>query len=1721
MITLGSRDARKGLDLGFGSGGGGGEMEETELEEGEACSYPNNEDYDSSIDPDVALSYIDEKLQNVLGHFQKDFEGGVSAENLGAKFGGYGSFLPTYQRSPAWPHPKTPPKVHNYNMTRSPHNILVEGGQGTTRVPSTAPESVGLQPSSTSSSWLPGAKAPSMNDSVNQEVCVPATHTEAFTSKYEFVNKKPTDMSDQKPLKVRIKVGADSLSTRKNAAIYSGLGLDVSPSSSLDDSPSESEGISGEPQDVPFESPTSILQIMTSFPVLLSPLPDDVIHLTEKETREQDSISVFVPKDDAESSGMLVHDSNFVKNERKVSGGKKMMMEKNNLEFRVGNNEDAHQEIRDQSKKGPNIDALTCEELVSETLKLPILSNSHTTVNDPIKGMGRPFDILREAKKGVVREKAFSDEAQKTQVEPTFMEEVRFVEKAKSGTGGKAQDKDTSFSDDPVCTVKDKQHEGEKTCETVMDESNVSKGRRVPNAEVTEAPKKSYQKATSCEQDNMTLPVVKEHSFPGRKKKLKGSHIHGTVAEEVQSESLKLGSSMVSKTKKSCDVDSYISKNDTGNVKVQKDHGKARDRYRDFFGELEEEGDRMESSEMPYEDNVKDSEVIEKSTSALNGELRERSSGKKLDKPSTSHLYPKTATNVAGCTGNGSVADADNGKGVPITMAPVMVEDKWVQCDKCQRWRLLPLGTNTDDWPEKWLCSMLYWLPKMNRCSVSEDETTKALIALYQAPAPESQINLQSITGSVITEGSLSTVQHPDQYLQNYSLHPMASGKKKLGKEASNSTYKDGSMQLSHSSKKNLQLSLKSRSLYDVNGSPLLSDPDVQQLKKSSDLAREKHKSKQKVLDIHSDRGDTKNLKVKNRRDPDQVCSGAAKKSKAEGVKFTDGDWTMDQGAAARNTSHRSSRSLPTTSAGKDWPKYKDHSSTKDSIYDAKDKLQLSVKNAKDKGRKSLDGFLDKDKTDVRDSGKKRPLKEYQVTQTNLGSLHSTGYLLHESRDSVKEEFSENEGRKEKKARLSKSDGKESSKSKGSGRTDKKSSHTKNQKPWQDVGSSLSQRSLDGNNCLKRDLESVQASVTATSSSSKVSGSHRTKASFQEVKGSPVESVSSSPMRISNPDKFTVSKRELIGKDDSHDARLYAIGSPRRCSDDEDDGGSDRSGTAKKDKSFAMTHHRSHESSMLDIEDRENDHISDTKPNAKFLPSPVMKTIHFTDHVVDNVGQNTICPSKPQVLDQCRSEERLDDSKSYANGSHPRKSAKGSSSRLKDKDRSFKSEYKVKNSSSLNQLQDRSPSFEAKHGDGKTKLQENLGVKSDGTENKNVGKKKDSEWKLSNESSKRERLSGEGYNCQDATAVLVGKHDSKSISQNLLLDCDDERSSKRESTDQGQKVFDREKPLPLPPAGGAQNETFGRCPRPASGSLKGNGVEEGDASKVDDTTKLLKRQIRKTDHQNGTQDVSSRNPTPNGHRSKDLDAPSPARRDSSSHAANNDLKEAKDLKHLADRLKHSGSTLESIGLYFEASLKFLRGASLLESINSENAQSKHIYSSTANLCEFCAREYEKLKDMAAAALAYKCMEVAYMRVIYSSHTNASRDRQELQKALQMIPPGESPSSSASDVDNVNNCTIVDKVALRKGVSSPHVAGMHIAPRNRPHFEQLLSFAQDINLAMEASRKSQIAFAAANASSVETKHTEGIRSIKRALDFSFQDVEGLLRLVRLAMEAINR
>lgn len=63
--------------------------------------------------------------------------------------------------------------------------------------------------------------------------------------------------------------------------------------------------------------------------------------------------------------------------------------------------------------------------------------------------------------------------------------------------------------------------------------------------------------------------------------------------------------------------------------------------------------------------------------------------------------------------------------------------------------------------------------------------------------------------------------------------------------------------------------------------------------------------------------------------------------------------------------------------------------------------------------------------------------------------------------------------------------------------------------------------------------------------------------------------------------------------------------------------------------------------------------------------------------------------------------------------------------------------------------------------------------------------------------------------------------------------------------------------------------------------------------------------------------------------------------------------------------------------------------------------------------------------------------------------------------------------------------------------------------------------QDAEAAMEAFRKSHNAISATNVNMEEEQLRDCVSSVKRVLDFSFQDVEELVRLVRISMEAISR
>ncbi|GKB96525.1 hypothetical protein Tco_0982662 [Tanacetum coccineum] len=214
----------------------------------------------------------------------------------------------------------------------------------------------------------------------------------------------------------------------------------------------------------------------------------------------------------------------------------------------------------------------------------------------------------------------------------------------------------------------------------------------------------------------------------------------------------------------------------------------------------------------------------------------------------------------------------------------------------------------------------------------------------------------------------------------------------------------------------------------------------------------------------------------------------------------------------------------------------------------------------------------------------------------------------------------------------------------------------------------------------------------------------------------------------------------------------------------------------------------------------------------------------------------------------------------------------------------------------------------------------------------------------------------------------------------------------------------------------------------------------------------------------------------------------------------------------------SGFDYECNDAYFDSALKFLHAASLLEAYYNDFSKLKgmvdplSVYSTTAKLSKICAEEYEKRKEMAAAALAYKCMDVAYMRVVYCKSFVTKQD-------MQMVTQGESPSSSAFVVDNLNNqATIIDKTMLSKNIT--HL-GNQVVARSQANFTRLLDFTGDVSLAMEASLNTQNDYEAASTTLEESQNKEMTISVKRVVDFSFQDVKELVTLVQNAREAINR
>lgn len=142
--------------------------------------------------------------------------------------------------------------------------VVIQAPSHHSNAPLNMPPSMRLGTASHNAPPFHDLRAPLVDDSAKKDTRISSNaEIEKFTLKDDCAIKSEK-ITDQRALKLRIKVKSDILG-KKNAAIYSGLGLDNSPSSSMGNSPEESEVMPPISKENPEESPTSIVRVEDLF----------------------------------------------------------------------------------------------------------------------------------------------------------------------------------------------------------------------------------------------------------------------------------------------------------------------------------------------------------------------------------------------------------------------------------------------------------------------------------------------------------------------------------------------------------------------------------------------------------------------------------------------------------------------------------------------------------------------------------------------------------------------------------------------------------------------------------------------------------------------------------------------------------------------------------------------------------------------------------------------------------------------------------------------------------------------------------------------------------------------------------------------------------------------------------------------------------------------------------------------------------------------------------------------------------------------------------------------------------------------------------------------------------------------------------------------------------------------------------------------------------------
>ncbi|CAN1187228.1 Cysteine-tryptophan domain-containing zinc finger protein 7 [Linum perenne] len=977
-----------------------------ELEEGEAFSFDDDDHNSKPIDIDTDLSYIDDKLQYVLGHFQKDFEGGVSADNLGKMFGGYGSFLLSDECSSTvssiWPEENISQKISR--SPKSPNNLCLNGGSWMCKVAPGVAQSRHEDTPCGATAFRNPAMA-SEKVSVKPDPCLPSTQLARRINSRDENPNQSCNIYTQRPLKLRIKVGSVNM-VQKNAAIYSGLGLDDSPSLSSGNSIEKSSDMLPQTTEVDV-SPTGILQIMTSFPVpgsdLISPLHDSLLCICKREKVSSDAKPVILLK------------------------GKK--------EAKTGN---------------ACADELRNRLLLSATLKEDSM------------------ELISAQSSGRIQKRNAQSCSNEKSSKHTVSNKEMFVEQRKT-VGGK------------YCKIS----EPSKDCYAVCNGGD-------PNLEVGVS-LKSSQQAIGKKFRNKECETVKPG---GRKTKLvKGKNLQQNENDRNTSsltvkERLDVVSGIVSKHTVNISHDVFRSKSNIHKLTPIKKMTETRE------GPRADVDPKVETTK-PSCYRLKDSSI--NTVEMKHSEKLEEKFGVKTVDNLQAPIHRKKHLQIPRLSVEAAAYMNPQDNMLTELLPPVSVA-AWVQCDICEKWRLLPSGIKPEDLPEKWMCHMLTWLPGMNSCNISEDETTKAFDALYGS------ISLQS-RGAGAASKLHFAVDQCDRRDHKTLDSPVMSlpGKGKHGLNGTKAGRNCRLVEKSKFSKSTLLDSVKSRSLNDM------SQPD-------SELSSVTGCSSVQM-------SEAKEQKLINKREGHYDPGRISKRSETEDI-AAQHDSSVDHRVA--RVTIRDGSNIKVGATQMKIPKQP--SIVKGLKCGSRQRLMRPVK----VGNQSLDGWTS---NKAGNPMKKRKLMEWQENEYSVVT------------NSCAEESSDSGLNKIKKLRISKTVVRE---------PDAKSVRNKPYKrgvlypgrkedkvnvleEGEDIikgAPPLKTQKLKVTSHQNLDVVSAQVFMTASSSSSKVSGSHKTRGASDDIRKSPLGSVSSSLYKTMLHKKLTLARKDNLGMEDAVNHRV-------------------------------------------------------------------------------------------------------------------------------------------------------------------------------------------------------------------------------------------------------------------------------------------------------------------------------------------------------------------------------------------------------------------------------------------------------------------------------------------------------------------------------------------------------------------------------------------------------